>query len=169
MTITGAPMCAANNPSQGYTTKLKNPVIRVTSNNTPRASEYELTKSRTTIGRDSKWDISINEDIVSNPHFQVEERHGLYYLIHPLQARGTMNGFSYHGKQYQGTDSFNHLLTHGDVFRIGEPSGTMVSIGFDDGSGDVQNIPPQVIDLRSDTLTLGSAPNNDVHLDHPTV
>src|SRR5262249_42475134 len=125
-------MWAANNTSQGHTTKLKKPFIRVTSNNSSAASEYELNKPRMSIGRSSGCDIPINEDIVSDPHFQIEERQGLYYLVHPHPSRvrwgrGTTNGFSYQGRQYQGNDSFDHLLTHGDVFRIVDPSGTMVS------------------------------------------
>ena len=82
-----------------------------------------------------------------------------------------MNGFSYQGRQYRGDERFDHLLQHGDVFRIGDTDGTMVSITFDDGSGDLQNVLPQIKDvpLRSNTLALGRAADNDVILSHETV
>lgn len=167
-------MCAANNPSQNIKTQsFRNPLLRVISNNSPGASEHILIKQQTSIGRDSSCDICINEDLISGYHFQVERRNGLYYLVHPprpLRIK-TLNGFSYQGKQYRGNEPFDHLLQHGDVFRIGDTSGTMVSITFDDGSGDLQNILPQIKDvpLRGNTLTLGRTADNDVPLAHETV
>ena len=167
-------MCAAYNTPQTPTTTLSShpALIRVTSNNSSTVSKYKLSKARMSIGRTINCDISINEDIVSEPHFEIEIRNGLYHLVHPHPSRaiqGTANGFFYQGKQFRGNDSFDQILTHGDVFRISEPNGTMVSIAFDDGSGDIQNIPPEDIHLRKNTLTLGRAPDNDVHLNHETV
>jgi ABC-type multidrug transport system ATPase subunit/pSer/pThr/pTyr-binding forkhead associated (FHA) protein len=165
-------MWVRNNTAQENTTKLKNPLLRVTSNHSPIASEYQLEKNITSIGRSTNCDVPINENIISDPHFQVEEHDGLYYLVHPHPVRamwGTTNGFSYQGKQYKGNNNFKHLLTHGDVFRIGDASGTMVSIAFDDGSEAVRNLPMRDIDLRKNILTLGRAADNDIHLDHETV
>lgn len=166
-------MCAANNPSQtSKTQSLRSSLLRIISNNSPGAVEHILIKPETSIGRDSKCDISISEDLVSSYHFQVEERNGLYYLLHPHPLRKqTLNGFSYQGRQYRGDERFDHLLQHGDVLRIGDTSGTMVSITFDDGSGDLQNVLPQIKDvpLRSNTLTLGRTTDNDVILSHETV
>ena len=92
---------------------------------------------------------------------------GLYtnYWVYPYSFRAeTLNGFSYQGKQYRGNEPFDHLLQHGDVFRIGDTSGTMVSITFDDGGGDLQNILPQIKDipLRGNTLTLGRTADKEV-------
>lgn len=169
-------MCAANNASQHNTTKVfgKNASLKVSSNNKVNIDEHPLVNLQTSIGRDPRCDICITEDLVSGYHFQIEQRNGLYYLVHPhpqRQQMGTANGFSYQGRQYQGTEQFTRLLQHGDVFRIGEPGGAMVSIAFDDGSGNVQDTLPQIRDvyLRGKTLTLGRAPDNDVQLNHETV
>jgi len=94
-------MCASNNASQHSATKIlsKNALIRVISNNKANIDEHPLANSLTSIGRDLSCDICINEDLVSGHHFQIEQRNGLYYLVHPQRQRmGTMNGFSYQGK-----------------------------------------------------------------------
>jgi pSer/pThr/pTyr-binding forkhead associated (FHA) protein len=103
-------MSAANNLSQDSTQSLRNPLLRTISNNSSSANEHILIKPETSIGRDSKCDISISEDLVSSYHFQVEERRGLYYLVHPHPLRAqTLNGFSYQGKQYRGNEQFDQL------------------------------------------------------------
>ena len=167
-------MGAANNAFRSGTTISfhKSALIRVISNNSTTPQEYTLAQPKTSIGRDPSCDISISEDLVSSLHFQVEERNGLYYLVHPHPSRAeTANGFTYQGKQYLGHEKFDHLLIHGDVFRIGDASGPMISITFDDGSGNIQAMLPQIkeVYLRSHTLTLGRAPDNDIRLDHETV
>jgi ABC-type multidrug transport system ATPase subunit/pSer/pThr/pTyr-binding forkhead associated (FHA) protein len=166
-------MSPTNNISQGATTRLKRgALLRINSNNSVDTNEYILINPLTSIGRDATCDITISENVVSGRHFQIEERNGLYHLIHPHPSRAqTLNGFTYQGQQYQGSDTLNHPLKHGDVFRIGEASGTMVSITFDDGSGTLQEILPQIKDvpLHNTQITLGRAPNNDITLNHETV
>ena len=97
-------MSAAHDTFQQPTIALskQQALIRVTSNNSSIVSEYKIQKYRTSIGRGSSCDIPINEDLVSEYHFQIEQHDGQYYLMHPHPARaiwGTRNGFSYQGKQ----------------------------------------------------------------------
>ena len=119
-------------------------VLWVSSNNNTNVVEQKLTKPLINIGRDTSNDIAIDEDIISSYHFQIQESNGLYYLIHPSPLKGeTSNGFSFQGKLYHGKEPFKHPLTNGDVFRIGDPSGSdgsMVSVTFNDGSGDISDI-----------------------------
>src|SRR5215472_17066842 len=131
-------MCATHNTPQRQEPTIaifrQQATIRVTANNSPIASEYTLKKSKMSIGRNLNCDIPIKNDLVSEYHFQIEERNGLYYLTHPHPLRaiwGTRNGFSYQGKQYTGKDSFIKALKHGDVFRISQANGAMISITFD--------------------------------------
>jgi len=145
-------------------------VLRIISNNSAIIVEQKLTKPLINIGRDTSNDIAIDEDIISSYHFQIQESNGLYYLIHPSPLKGeTSNGFSFQGKLYHGKEQFKHPLTNGDVFRIGDPSGSdgsIVSVTFDDGSGDVLDIltPDYEVALNKVRITIGRGADNDVHL-----
>ena len=83
-------MCAANNPSKTTKTQsLPSSMLRIISNSSPGAVEHILTRPETSVGHNTACDIGISEDIVSGHHFQVEQRNGLYYLIHPHPLRTT--------------------------------------------------------------------------------
>lgn len=147
----------------------------VTSNNHSTVAEHQLTKPVMSIGRNISSDIVIDEDIVSSYHFQIQEQNGLYYLIHPHpHTFETTNGFSCHGKQFHGKEQVKHLLTNGDTIRIGDATGSdgsVVSIIFDDGSGDVKEIfpPGYTVPLNKARITIGRKEDNDVCLPHETV
>lgn len=135
------------NQHKNTTSFSKQSSIKVRSSNSVNTIDHPLTQPKTSIGHDTNCDIWINEDLVSGYHFQVEEQNGLYYIVHPHPLRAqTSNGFTYQGKQFQGHEKFKHLLKHGDVFRIGDAGEIIISITFDDGSGDLQDA-PQIEDV----------------------
>ncbi|MGZ6367631.1 MAG: ATP-binding cassette domain-containing protein, partial [Ktedonobacteraceae bacterium] len=62
-------------------------------------------------------------------------------------------------------------LVNGDIFRIGDENGTLVTLTYDDGAGvPVETLPEmKPIPLTGGKLTIGRAPNNMVVLNHPQV
>jgi ABC-type multidrug transport system ATPase subunit/pSer/pThr/pTyr-binding forkhead associated (FHA) protein len=136
-----------------------------------------LTKSVITIGRHPSNDIVIQAPVVSAFHAQIE-RNGnngnSLVLVHPHpQARQqrTLNGLLYRGKHIRGDQRYRKTLVRGDVFRIGDENGTLVTLTFNDGSGAKQEAPPDIrpIQLNSPVITIGRHPDNMVVLTHPQV
>src|SRR6266849_6738552 len=124
------------------------------------------------IGRDPANTIAINESIVSAMHAQIIREGGNLVLVHPHPARGkTLNGLWYQGRRIGGNEQFRKQLEHGDIFRIGDEHGRLVTLSYDDGTGAPLEAMPemQAIPLNSNRLTIGRASDNTVVLNHPQV
>jgi ABC-type multidrug transport system ATPase subunit/pSer/pThr/pTyr-binding forkhead associated (FHA) protein len=148
------------------------PSIEVSSNTASIRQSYPLTKSVTNIGRDSSNDIVINDRIVSGHHVQIVRRGNQYELIHPNPERPkTLNGLLYQGRKIRGDETFRKILVRGDIFRIGDENGTLVTLIFNDGTGTQPEAlaPMHPIKLDMQELTIGRAPDNGLVLPHPQV
>jgi hypothetical protein len=87
----------------------------------------------------------INELVISAFHAQIIRDGNQLVLIHPHPARGkTLNGLLYQGRNIRGDEPFRKPLTRGDIFRIGDEHGTLVTLTYNDGSGADQDIVPEV-------------------------
>ena len=134
---------------------------------------YPLTKEITNIGRDSHNEICINEGgIVSSRHLQIVHQGDQYMLLHPHpdQPR-TLNGLLYQGRKIHGDEPFRKTLSNGDLFRIGDENGTLITLTYHDGTGiSPEELPPvQPIRLDTPEISIGRSPDNTVVLPHPQV
>ena len=112
------------------------PTLEVTDNTTGLQNIYPLTNEIINIGRDASNDIAINDPMISKQHLQIVRENNQWVLIHPHPARQqTLNGLIYLGRTIQGDESFRKVLERGDVFRIGNVHGTLVTLTYNDGSG----------------------------------
>jgi ABC-type multidrug transport system ATPase subunit/pSer/pThr/pTyr-binding forkhead associated (FHA) protein len=150
------------------------PSIEVSSNIHGARQTYPLNKDTITIGREPGSDILIKDgNIVSGRHLQIIHQGNQFILIHPHPDRpNTLNGLYYQGHKIAGTESFRKVLTNGDIFRIGDENGTLVTLAYSDGTGtqEEEQLPPmQPIRLEQREITLGRAPDNTVVLPHPQV
>lgn len=146
--------------------------LEVSTNIDRERQVYPLTKQIINIGRDPSNDIVINRLTVSAFHAQILREGNQFVFIHPHPARGkTLNGIIYQGRTIQGSEQFRKTLARGDVFRISDEHGTLVTLTYNDGSGVAQDIVPEIrpIPLGARTITLGRLPDNTVVLDHPQV
>jgi pSer/pThr/pTyr-binding forkhead associated (FHA) protein len=149
------------------------PSLEVSSNIFGSRQTYPLTKDVINIGRDSTNDITIRDGgIVSNQHIQIVRQGNQFVLIHPHPDKPrTLNGLLYQGRKIRGDEPFRHTLARGDIFRIGDENGTLITLVFNDGSGEQQEMlaPVQPIKLGDAELTIGRVPGNTVVLNHPQV
>jgi ABC transport system ATP-binding/permease protein len=148
------------------------PTLEISSNVHAEKQSVPLTKQVINIGRDPSNDIVINELVISAFHAQIIRDGNQLVLIHPHPARGkTLNGLLYQGRHIRGDEPFRKPLTRGDIFRIGDEHGTLVTLTYNDGSGADQNIVPEVhpIPLGAPVITIGRLPENMVVLSHPQV
>lgn len=112
--------------------------------------------------------------VVSGFHLQIRQDGGQLLLIHPhpLQPQHkTTNGIPYQGKHFQGDEPFTHVLSNGDVFRIGNQYGTLVTLTYHDSSSIARPLVPDIapIPLGGPLITIGRGPGNTVVLNHPQV
>jgi ABC-type multidrug transport system ATPase subunit/pSer/pThr/pTyr-binding forkhead associated (FHA) protein len=124
------------------------------------------------IGRDASNTIVINHSTVSSFHAQIVREGNQLVLIHPHPScTGTHNGLTYHGMTVRGNEQFRHTLSRGDIFRISNEDGTLITLTYNDGSGMTQEVLPEIrpIPLGSPVITIGRAADNTVVLNHPTV
>jgi ABC-type multidrug transport system ATPase subunit/pSer/pThr/pTyr-binding forkhead associated (FHA) protein len=131
-----------------------------------------LTKPVINIGRDASNDIVIPESIISSFHVQIVRDGDQLVLLHPNPSRPhTVNGLMYQGQIIAGDQPFRRPLKRGDVFRIGDEHGTLVTLTFNDGTGAPQEVLPEIrpIPLRDAVITIGRLPDNQVVLNHPQV
>ena len=148
------------------------PSIEVSSNIHGARQSYLLVKDVINIGREANNDIAIKEGgIVSAQHLQIIRQDGQFVLIHPHPNRPrTLNGLLYQGQAIRGNEPFRKVLTNGDIFRIGDENGTLVTLVYNDGSGAQQEmLLPQPVRLDKREITIGRMPDNTVVLPHPQV
>ena len=148
------------------------PSLEVTSNTHPEKTPYPLTKQVINIGRHPSNDIVINENVVSAYHAQIVREGNQLIFIHPNpQQPRTTNGLLYQGRRIPGNEPFRKPLERGDIFRIGDDHGTLVTLTYNDGSAAAQDIVPAIrpIPLGAPQISLGRHPNNTVVLNHPQV
>jgi ABC-type multidrug transport system ATPase subunit/pSer/pThr/pTyr-binding forkhead associated (FHA) protein len=124
------------------------------------------------IGRDAKNDIVIPESTISSWHAQIVRDGNDLYFVHPHPSREkTLNGLWHQGQRIRGDQQFRKKLMPGDIFRIGDEHGTMVTLTYSDGTD--QSVEPltemQPIPLTAGRLTIGRTPANTVVLNHPQV
>lgn len=151
------------------------PSLEVSTNTRPgkQIHQLPLNKPTITIGHDqASSDICINEPIVSSQHFQIVRENNQFVIVHPHPAKQkTMNGLYFEGKHIRGDEQFRKPLAQGDVFRIGNEFGTLVTLTYNDGSGkkrdQVAALPPII--LGEPQITIGRGPANMVVLQHPQV
>ena len=148
------------------------PTLEVSSNIHAEKDTFPLTQQVINIGRDPSNDIVINELVVSGFHAQIVRDGNQFVLVHPHPSRGkTLNGLLYQGHHIQGDEQFRKPLIRGDIFRIGDEHGTLVTLTYNDGSGAIQDSGPEVhpIPLGAPVITIGRLPENTVVLSHPQV
>ncbi len=161
-------------PQPGMSSIAAMPSFEVSTNTNSGKQQYQLplNKSAVTIGRDPASELCINEPIVSSQHFQIVRENNQFVIVHPHPARQkTINGLYYEGRHYKGEEPFRKVLTQGDVFRIGNEFGTLVTLTYNDGSGKKRELVPAVrpIPLGAPLITIGRGPDNMVVLQHPQV
>jgi ABC transport system ATP-binding/permease protein len=146
------------------------PSLEISSNIHANKQSVPLVKQVIDIGRDPSNDIVINELVVSAFHVQIIREGNQLVLIHPHPARArTLNGLLYQGRHIKGDEPFRKPLARGDIFRIGDEHGTLVTLAYDDGSG--EDVVPVIhpIQLGAPAITIGRLPDNMVVLRHPQV
>src|SRR5207253_2968757 len=169
----GKPLTGGGSP---ITLRAPAAAIEVSTNTSTQRKSYSLRpdKQEISIGRAPSNDIVIDEMVVSGFHLQIRQDGGQPVLIHPhpLQPQHkTTNGILYQGKHYQGDESFTHVLSNGDVFRIGNQYGTLVTLTYHDSSSLVPQPVPDLapIPLGAPLITIGRGSGNSVVLNHPQV
>ncbi len=153
---------------------LEIPSLEIQSNIHGEKPTYDLTKPVINIGRDPSNDIVIDAPVVSGFHAQIVREGNQLILVHPHPSRPhTTNGLLYQGRHILGNEPFRKPLVRGDIFRIGDEHGTLVTLTYNDGSGAPQDIVPEIrpIPLGAPVITIGRLPQptNMVVLNHPQV
>jgi ABC-type multidrug transport system ATPase subunit/pSer/pThr/pTyr-binding forkhead associated (FHA) protein len=148
------------------------PSLEVSSNTAEARKSYPLDKPIINIGRGPSNDIVIEDRSVSVRHLQIIHEGNQYILVHPHPDRPqTTNGLLFQGRKIRGDESFRKVLAPGDVFRIGDEQGTLISLSYQDGSGVQQGTLPPIhpIKLDANEVTIGRAADNTVVLAHTQV
>jgi ABC transport system ATP-binding/permease protein len=150
------------------------PSLVLSSNAYNDKKAYILDKPIINIGREATNEIIINDRIVSGLHLRIVRRANQFVLIHPNPDNPrhvTLNGLLYQGRKIRGDEQFSKTLTNGDVFRIGDENGTLITLTYSDGTGTQQDtLPPvQPIKLTGTEITIGRTADNKVVLSHPQV
>ena len=148
------------------------PSLEISSNVHYERNVYPLNKQVINIGRHPGNDIVINEPVVSAYHAQIVREGDKLIFIHPHpQAQRTTNGILYQGRAIPGTEPFRKPLERGDILRIGDEHGTLVTLTYFDGSAAAQDVLPEIrpIPLGAPVIRIGRYPDNTVVLNHPQV
>jgi ABC-type multidrug transport system ATPase subunit/pSer/pThr/pTyr-binding forkhead associated (FHA) protein/ABC-type multidrug transport system permease subunit len=148
------------------------PTLEVSSNTSGQRKSYPLDKQIINIGRDATNDVVIDDPSISGLHLQLLRTGSQVLLVHPHPERPqTVNGLLYQGRKIRGDESFRKILNQGDIFRIGDEHGTLVTLAYQDGTGIQQEeaAPLEPIRLEDDEVTIGRRLDNKVVLSHPQV
>ncbi|HEU5198827.1 MAG TPA: FHA domain-containing protein [Ktedonobacterales bacterium] len=148
------------------------PTLEVSSNTSGQRKSHPLDKQIINIGRDATNDIVIDDPSVSGLHLQLLRQGSQLLLVHPHpDRRETANGLLYQGRKIRGDESYRKILNQGDIFRIGDEHGTLVTLTYQDGTGIQQETatPMRPIKLEAAEVTIGRRPDNTVLLPHPQV
>ncbi len=148
------------------------PSLKVSFGNAQESKVYRLAKDTTTIGRDPANDIVVNHGAVSRLHFQITRQGRQFVLIHPHPSQPrTTNGLLYQGRKIPGDETFRKTLVNGDLFRIGDQQGELITLAYDDGTGVAVEEAPAMQPIRLDAteITIGRKADNRVVLDHQLV
>jgi ABC-type multidrug transport system ATPase subunit/pSer/pThr/pTyr-binding forkhead associated (FHA) protein len=148
------------------------PSLEISSNVHSNKQIRPLNKQVISIGRDPTNDIVINDLVISAFHAQIVREGNQFVLVHPHPARGkTLNGLLYQGRHIAGDQPFRKPLARGDIFRIGDEHGTLITLNYNDGSGAVQDVVLEIrpIPLGMPLITIGRVSDNMVVLNHPQV
>ncbi len=148
------------------------PTLEVSSNTSGQRKSYPLDKQIINIGRDATNDIVIDDPSISGVHLQLLRTGSQVLLVHPHPERPqTANGLLYQGRKIRGDESFRKILNQGDIFRIGDEHGALVTLTYQDGTGIQQEeaAPLQPIRLGDAEVTIGRRLDNAVVLSHPQV
>jgi ABC transport system ATP-binding/permease protein len=146
--------------------------LEITDNTTGARKTYPLVKETINIGRERSNDIVIDATSVSALHCQIVREGNKWVLIHPHpQREQTLNGLLYQGRKIEGNQAFRKPLANGNVFRIGDELGALVTLTYNDNSGIAQEVTShlQPIRLGAAEIKIGRLPDNDVVLSHPQV
>jgi ABC transport system ATP-binding/permease protein len=146
--------------------------LEVTDNTTGVRKMYPLVKETIDIGRERSNDIVINAVSVSALHCQIVREGNKWVLLHPHpQREQTLNGLLYQGRKIQGNEAFRKTLANGNVFRIGDELGALVTLTYNDNSGTSHETTSHIqpIRLGAAEIKIGRLPENDVVLSHPQV
>ncbi|HLW00819.1 MAG TPA: FHA domain-containing protein [Ktedonobacterales bacterium] len=129
-------------------------------------NRYPLNKQVITIGRDPSNDIVIPAGVVSRHHAEITQQGNIFQIIDKKSVNGIYS---------QGHSITQKQLVHGDLFRIGDLNGTLVTLVFDSGSGapldQAQQPAMQQFALAGApaVVTIGRAPGSTILLNHPLV
>ena len=146
--------------------------LEVRSNTHSGKQVYRLAEQVINIGSDASNDIVVNEQVVSGFHAQLIYEGKEWILVHPHPNRGrTLNGLYHQGRFIRGDELIRKPLVNGDIFRISDKHGTLVTLTFHDGTGHSQEPLPEIypIPLGIPFVTIGRLPDNMVTLDHPQI
>ncbi len=159
------------------------PTLEVSTNIHHEKPVYALDKQIINIGRHPKNDIVVPEEVISLFHARIVREGDALVFIHPQPdppsgIPHTTNGILYNGILYPGRSAtnepvqpFRKRLERGDVFRIGNEDGTLVTLTYNDGSSATQDIVPEIrpIPLGAPQISIGRHPDNNLVLNHPQV
>ncbi len=148
------------------------PMLEVVNHSTGVARSHALAKETLSVGRDPANDIVIDEPFVSARHFQLVRQGKRWELIHPHpMVASTLNGLIFEGRQVGGGEAFRRALAPGELFRIGDDAGALVTLTFRDSSETPRptSMRTQQIPLGIGVVTIGRDRDNALVLDHPQV
>jgi ABC-type multidrug transport system ATPase subunit len=157
---------------------INGPLLIISTNIDNTKQTFQLDKPRMSLGKDNlnnniHNDINVPYPIISSQHLLFERRGNDIVLIHPHPSRPkTVNGLLYKGLRILGHEHWEHTLAPGDIFRVGNEQGTLITLTYDDGAGIQEEMAPPVQDIplrNVKELTIGRNPNNKVVLPHPQV
>ncbi|HJT56431.1 MAG TPA: FHA domain-containing protein [Ktedonobacteraceae bacterium] len=146
--------------------------IEVTENVSGHKRVFPLAQEIINIGRNDTNDIVIDDPLISDWHLQIVRENNAWVLIHPHPGKQQTNAsLMYQGRKIRGNKTFRRTLTCGDVFRITDEHGNLITLTYNDGTGTPQMALPLIspIPLHTASLTLGRLQDNDVVLNHPQV
>ena len=148
------------------------PSLEVVDNTTGSSREYPLIQDVISIGRDQTNTIMLDEPYVSDFHVQLLHQDGQWILLHPHPLRSeTAYGLLSSGQRTPGNQPLRQLMKHGDIFRIENNHGAMLTLKFKDGRADTHEFLPrmQVVPLEASDIRLGRSQENTILLNHPQV